>query len=182
MNDTVVPRAVAILVSEVSVSLLGIRRVEEGFDKTISGSFNIHHFQFLGLENTNTDFKFLSWFFRNIEFLECCRITSCGNNFNPEFDGTLIFLRTWMVKTPVLNRFHWHRIPIRGEVSIFKIDHSLSDQVISEQHVMVPEANLQLWTAREYTLEIDLLVELWIGLINNVILPVVEYLISEIEK
>jgi len=71
VNDTIIPRAVAILVSEVSVSLLGIGRVEESFYKTISGSFNVHHFQFLSLKNTNTDFKFLSWFFRNIEFLKC---------------------------------------------------------------------------------------------------------------
>jgi len=65
-EKAIVPGAFAILVTEVSIRVLPVIRLEEDSDKAISGAFRIHHLQILGVPHNNTNFKLFLWLLGDI--------------------------------------------------------------------------------------------------------------------
>ena len=69
----------------------------------------------------------------------------------------------------ILNRLVMKNIPVHCEPSIFKIDGSATDKVISKYVIIIIYINLERRRSRESTLKVIVFVELGVGLIELVV-------------
>jgi len=61
----------------------------ETFEKDITCSFNIHHWNFFGVEYAYSNFKLFWWLLCDVPNSEVILFLSCWSNFNPQFDHSL---------------------------------------------------------------------------------------------
>jgi len=59
--------------------------------------------------------------------------------------------------------------PLSEEVSVLEVDPGGSDQVVTEQVVVVHDVNLQGWAAWEHDREVVMLSKVWVRLVKNVV-------------
>jgi hypothetical protein len=74
-----------------------------------------------------------------------------AENFKPESYSSLAHLRRLDIKLTGFDRLLMIHIPICGEIPVFNVNASLTDQVISEYMVMVPQADFNHRAAWEVT-------------------------------
>mmetsp|Transcript_30279 Transcript_30279/g.29595 ORF Transcript_30279/g.29595 Transcript_30279/m.29595 type:complete len:368 (+) Transcript_30279:679-1782(+) len=78
-----------------------------------------------------------------------------------------------MLQLPILHRLLIDRLPLRTEKPIIQVHHSLPNDVISEQIIVVIGLDDQGRGARELHVEVEVLEEFGVGLVQLVVLPVV---------
>jgi len=140
-------------------------RLKENADKAVSCTFIIHHFQFLSIPDDHSNFKVFFRLLRNIIFWCNFILSVCFIDFDPCYNSSLAHFSIWVVQLPVLDWFLGVGLEVGAEVTIFDVNNCFSDEVVAEQQVIVPKLDLQEWATRENSLEVELLVDVWIRLI-----------------
>ena len=72
----------------------------------------------------------------------------------------------------MLNGLVLERLEVAAEVAIFKVDNGRTNQVITEEQVIIPHFNLQKWATREDSLELVHLVDVRRGFICLIVVSV----------
>ena len=79
-----------------------------------------------------------------------------------------------MVELTCLNRLLINGLPLWIEESVIQIDRRLSNEVITEQQVVIIGLNDQRWCTREAHTEIVSNIELWIRLVILIVVTIVD--------
>lgn len=135
-----------------SVSLLDfLFGIEESLAVSVTSSLNIHHWDFLAVEHTNPELKIIRRPWRNVIV---CDIESLHwVDFNPHFESSLSDAGRFMEDLSVLDRFVFEAIPLDREVSVFEINLGSTDEIITEDHIVVHDRDFEGSCAWEYTLK-----------------------------
>ena len=172
-KKAVVPRAFTVTVTEVSIGVEGVVALEEAANETISGALYIHHLEVDGVPDDDTDFEVFGGLLRDIP--QRCSFIGGHHlvDFGPHNDGTLTHFGAVVVQLTVLDRLVLPGLEIRAEVTILKVNSCLTDQVITEEQIVVPELNLELGAAREDSLELEHLVDFGLHIILHMVVAAV---------
>mmetsp|Transcript_30294 Transcript_30294/g.46315 ORF Transcript_30294/g.46315 Transcript_30294/m.46315 type:complete len:259 (-) Transcript_30294:3601-4377(-) len=157
-----------------SVGLLDIfLRVEEASEEDIAGAFPVHDLHLDSVEHANTEFEFFSWLFSDVPQLNLIRLHRQGVNLSPALDNTLADRSRRMVDLSVFNRLLLKRLPLHGEVPVFKIEDGGSDQVVAEDLVVVVNVDAEGRAPREGAFEVIVLIEVGVGVVQLVVVAFV---------
>jgi hypothetical protein len=78
-----------------------------------------------------------------------------------------------MIKLSVLDGLVVDRSPISREVSIFKIEPSFTNKLITEKHIHIPQLDKKFWATWEDSFKVELFVNVGVWLVVFVIFTIV---------
>ena len=162
-----------------SVSVLPIVALEEAADETISGALTVHHLELLSVPDNDADFKVFGWLLRYVPHWACLLWRKLLIDLRPHDQGALAHLRAWMAQSPVLDRLVLERLEVAAEVAIFKVDNGRTNQVITEEQIIIPHLYLQERATGENSLEFVHLVDVWRGFICLIVVSVASDFLTE---
>jgi hypothetical protein len=87
-----------------------------------------------------------------------------------------------VVELSVLNWLVHSRFPVSTEVSILQVDLGLTDELVTEEEIIVHHLNGELWATREHSLEQELLIDVGIRFVLDIICSLVEDLLTKLEN
>lgn len=178
VHQTVLEVRFAILIPIVGVGLLHILfGIEEAAEEYVRGAFPVHNLYVDSIENANTDFEVFWWLVSDVIKFVVSRIDSCGHDFDPTFDDTLLLRARWMVDLAVLHWFFWQALPLKTEIPILEINRCRTNQVITKNVIIVPNVDLKRRATRELAFKVVMLVEFWIRLVQLVVISLVVRLV-----
>jgi len=102
-------------------------------------------------------------------------------DLNPHLQLSLRDTGAGMQKLAVLNWLFLDCAPLWHEESVLQVDISLTNQVITEEHIVVHSINCEQGASWEDRLKVPVLVEIWSWVINLVILSVADDLCTELD-
>ena len=97
-------------------------------------------------------------------------------NIKPHLDSTLALFEFSMVKLTVFDWFILNGLPLLTKEAVIQIDLRHTNQIISEEKIIVHDPYLQRICARKINLKLVAFVEFWIRLIVLVILLFIKLL------
>jgi len=154
--------------------LLFLSRIEIASEIRIAHACWIH-WNIFAVEHANSYFVKSWWFQSDIPFLD--KFFSIGwNNFHPHFDNTLTNWAGWMVNLSIFNWLFVKINPFKIEVSIFNIQHRLTDHFITKDSVIIIDSNANWRSTRELTFEVVFLIELRVWTINLIFISLPHFL------
>ena len=145
----------------------------------ITVAFSVHHFQLLSVPDDHPHLKVLRRLLGDVPLWTSLLWSVLLIDFGPHDDCTLRHLSAWMGQSPVLDWLVLESLEVRAKVAILKIYDSLTDEVVTEQEVVIPELDLQKWAAWEDSLELKLLVNVWACLIFLVVIAFVSNILAK---
>lgn len=79
-----------------------------------------------------------------------------------------------MAESTVLDRLVLEGLEVGAEVTILKVDNSLTNKIITEEQIVVPELHLQERATGEDSLELEHLVDFWTSFVLLIIVTIGE--------
>ena len=158
------------------VSLLDfLLGVKESAQVEVGGAFKVHDDDVLAVQDTDSHLEVL----RRLggDFVLLHRAGSCRNwiDFNPALQDSLANATRRVVDLAILDRLISDSVPFHAEEPVFKVDEGGSNEVVSEDGIIVPHLNLERSAAWEGSFKIVALVEVRVRLVELVVVSLIEY-------
>ena len=154
--------------------------VDPAFEVHVGGSFDIHHFDVGGVEDAKTDFQLL-FGFRFDEDVFGGGTSGFWKDIDEASEFTLASGRRGVIQWSCFDWLLRPGLPMMRIESVFKIDESVTDKIITEQFIVIHSSYSQSWCSRELRIKHEFLEEIWIWLIILVELPSVLFLASQLQ-
>ena len=169
-QQTVVERRLSVLATVVSVGLLFVMIVDVALHKDIASALNILQWNIFSVQYAHSNLVIEFWLsldipnFLSRSFLRTLFVLLL--NFKPTGDHALGERSARMVKITILNRLFIESLPILREEAIVQVYYRPTDQIVTEQIIVVPSFDNQRRSSWECTLEFEVLVKGWVLLVK----------------
>ena len=161
------------------VSVFPLFAIEEASDETISCTLGVHHLKINGVPDDDTELEIFGRLLADVPDRLGFRWGVLLVDFGPKDASTLRHLSAVMVQLTVLNRLVDDRFPITTEVAIFQVNSRSSNQIITEEKIIVPELYLHERAAREDGLELVHLIDIRARIVFLVVFAIGTLILSE---
>ena len=156
--------------------------VDVALHKDIASALNILQWNIFSVQYAHSNLVIKFWLsldiphFLSRSFLRALFVLLL--NFKPAGDHSLGERSARMVKITILNRLFIKGLPILREEAIVQVYYRPTDQIVTEQIIVVPSFDNQRRSSWECALEFEVLVKGWVLLVKQVFIPKRCYLIA----
>ena len=160
------------------IGLLLVLVADEALDVGIRGTLPVLIWYVGALEDGEANFELVLRLTADIPHFANIARLGCRIDIDPHIDHTLIHLRAHMVKLSRLNWLLVQCLPLRVEESIIKVNGCLSDEVVTEQQVVIVCFNFERRSSREVNRKVKSLHELGVWLVVLIVVAVVIFSVT----
>ena len=141
--------------------------------------FRVHHLDVLGVEDGNSELKLLLRLLRDVpDWLDLIWSDLCRVDLDPHLDYTLGNGGRWVVNLSVLDRLVLEGLPLSLEVSVLQVDLCGTNQVITEEIIVIHDVDLEWSATWEGRLEVVVSSEPRVWLIELVVGTLIEHILT----